>query len=150
MHHYTTRISQLKDLDALAILFDQYRQFYQQPSDIALAKHFIGERMHNHESIILVAEQESTLIGFCQLYPTFCSVEAKKIAVLYDLFVQESARKTETGRGLISAAEAFTKQNGYARLDLSTAKSNFKAQALYESQGWVRDDVFYYYSFDLT
>ncbi len=44
------------------------------------------------------------------------------------------------------AAHEFAASNGFKRLDLTTAKTNTSAQALYESLGWVRDEVFYSYS----
>jgi ribosomal protein S18 acetylase RimI-like enzyme len=44
------------------------------------------------------------------------------------------------------ATHEYATNNGMARLDLSTAKSNLAAQALYESLGWVRDEVFYTYN----
>jgi hypothetical protein len=62
--------------------------------------------MHKRESVILVAEDErSALVGFCQLYPSFCSVEAKPIYVLYDLFVIPSAR--QSGAGSLSHEPRF-------------------------------------------
>ncbi len=134
------------DVISIANLFDQYRQFYEQAPDIALATQFIGDRISKQESIILLAENEGEAIGFCQMYPTFCSVEAAPIVVLYDLFVGKSVRKTGAGRALMLAAQSYAKKNGFARLDLSTAKTNHAAQALYESLGWVRDEVFYHYS----
>ena len=88
----------------------------------------------------------ATLVGFCQLYPSFCSVEAKPIYVLYDLFVAPTTRKTGAGRALMLAAEARARADGKARTDLTTAKTNLRAQALYESLGWVRDEVFYAYN----
>lgn len=146
MADFITRLAMLEDVGQLANLFDQYRQFYEQAPDIALATKFIGERMKNQESVILVAENAGELIGFCQMYPTFCSVEAAPIVVLYDLFVSQAARKTGAGRALMLAAQDYAKQNGFVRLDLSTAKTNVNAQALYESLGWQRDEVFYHYS----
>lgn len=146
MADFITRLAMLEDVGQLANLFDQYRQFYEQAPNIALAKKFIGERMKNQESVILVAENAGELIGFCQMYPTFCSVEALPIVVLYDLFVSQAARKTGAGRALMLAAQDYAKQNGFVRLDLSTAKTNVNAQALYESLGWQRDEVFYHYS----
>ena len=135
------------DLSQLAQLFDAYRQFYVQTPNIALAKTFIAERLNNQDSVILVAENEKqVLIGFCQIYPSFCSVIAAKIGVLYDLFVDASTRNSGTGRALMLAAHEHAKNNGMARLDLTTAKDNLRAQALYESLGWVRDAVFYSYS----
>jgi ribosomal protein S18 acetylase RimI-like enzyme len=146
MADFITRLAMLEDVGQLANLFDQYRQFYEQAPNIALATKFIGERMKNQESVILVAENAGELIGFCQMYPTFCSVEAAPIVVLYDLFVSQAARKTGAGRALMLVAQDYAKQNGFVRLDLSTAKTNVNAQALYESLGWQRDEVFYHYS----
>ena len=145
----TTREARRGDLAAVASLFDQYRQFYEQAPDAALALQFITERFANKESVLLVAQDDAgALVGFCQLYPSFRSVEAKPIYVLYDLFVAPSARKTGAGRALMLAAEARARADGKARMDLTTAKTNRRAQALYESLGWVRDEVFYAYSRD--
>lgn len=143
----TIRDAQQGDLAAVAQLFDAYRQFYEQAPDAALALQFITERFARQESVLLVAEAaDKTLVGFCQLYPSFCSVEARPIYVLYDLFVAPTARQSGAGRALMQAAEARARADGKARMDLTTAKTNHKAQALYESLGWVRDEVFYAYS----
>jgi len=147
----TIRFAQEHDLAELASLFNAYRIFYEQPSDLAVAENFLRERMQNAESVILVADNPEAhpghkLDGFCQLYPTFCSVEAKPIAVLYDLFVAPSARGRGVARRLMLAAQDYAKSSGKARLDLSTAKNNYTAQALYESLGYERDDVFYTYN----
>lgn len=141
------RLAKPHDIEPLAKLFDAYRQFYEQTPDIALASTFIAERLNKQESVIFVAEDgEKQLIGFCQIYPSFCSVAAVKIGVLYDLFVDTNARKTGAGKALMLAAHEYAKNNGFARLDLSTAKTNINAQKLYESLGWVRDEVFYTYN----
>ena len=147
----TIRFAQEHDLAELASLFNAYRIFYEQPSDLAVAENFLRERMQHAESVILVADNPEAhpghkLDGFCQLYPTFCSVEAKPIAVLYDLFVAPSARGRGVARRLMLAAQDYAKSSGKARLDLSTAKNNYTAQALYESLGYERDDVFYTYN----
>ena len=143
----TIRLATIEDLSQLAQLFDAYRQFYEQVPDVALANTFIADRINKQESAIFVAENtEKQLIGFCQIYPSFCSVMAAKIGVLYDLFVDSTARKTGAGRALMLAAHEYAAKNGMVRLDLTTAKDNLRAQALYESLGWVRDEVFYSYS----
>jgi len=139
------------DLPQLAALFDAYRVFYEQPSDITLAKKFIAERLDNKDSVIFVAvDSELKLIGFCQIYSSFCSVIAAKIGVLYDLFVDPSVRKSGAGKALMIAAHEYAVEHGFARLDLTTAKTNLAAQGLYESLGWVRDEVFYSYSKELA
>ena len=147
MNPLFTRPATQSDLPHIAALFDAYRQFYQQAADLDLATEFIGERMRRSESVIFLAENDQReALGFCQLYPTFCSVEAKPILALYDLYVQPSARQLGAGRLLLQAAEQHALGNGFARMDLTTAKTNQAAQSLYESQGWVRDEVFWAYS----
>jgi len=150
MSTFTTRRATLDDLDALAPLFDAYRRFYEQPGDVALASAFLHARLERGESVILVAEGDGALLGFCQLYPTWCSVAAAPIFVLYDLFVDDGVRRSGVGRALMRAAQAFAREAGAVRLDLSTARSNARAQALYESLGWQRDEVYLTYSLSLA
>ena len=143
----TTRLATLADLDVIAALFDAYRQFYEQPPDLALARSFLEDRLQTRDSVVILAfDATKTAVGFCQLYPTFCSVEAKPIYSLYDLFVTPSARRSGAGRVLLRAAEKLAAENGKARMDLTTAKNNQPAQAAYASLGWVRDDLFFTYS----
>ena len=144
------RRAALADLDDLAPLFDAYRRFYEQPGDVALASAYLHDRLERGESAILVAEADGQLLGFCQLYPTWCSVEAARIFVLYDRFVDDGARRSGVGRQLMLAAQAFAREAGAVRLDLSTARTNARAQALYESLGWQRDDVYLTYNLPLA
>jgi ribosomal protein S18 acetylase RimI-like enzyme len=147
MTKIVTRLATLEDLDVVAALFDAYRQFYRQAPDLPRARQFIADRMRRRESVLFVAETEGgRIVGFCQLYPTFCSVRAAHTYVLYDLFVSPHARGTGAGRALMLAAEAHAGQTGAARLELSTAKTNTVAQSLYESLGWQRDETFFVYN----
>jgi ribosomal protein S18 acetylase RimI-like enzyme len=134
------------DVEALARLFDAYRCFYRQPSDPGLARRFVGERLGNGDSIMLVCELDRSLAGFCQLYPSFCSIAAARIHLLYDLFVEPDARRRGVARALMLAARAVARDSGAVRMELQTATSNLPAQALYESLGWVRNDEFQTYS----
>ena len=141
------KTASLDDLNILADLFDAYRQFYEQAPDVLAARNFIEQRLHNNQSIILLAQDNNkNALGFCQLYPTFCSVIAAPIYILSDLFVTPAARRTGAGKKLLLAAEALAKQQSIARLDLTTAKTNLTAQTLYESLGWQRDRVFIAYN----
>ena len=142
-----TRPAESRDLEAVAALFDAYRQFYEKPADLGLARRYITERFERRESVIIVADNAAgDIVGFTQLYPAFCSVLADRTYVLYDLFVTPSARGTGAGRALMEAAEAHARKTGAARLQLETAKTNRIGQSLYESCGWERDELFYVYS----
>ncbi len=148
----TVRRAALVDLAALAPLFDAYRRFYEQPADLARARAFLEARLVRTESAILVASAPGSdaLAGFCQLYPTWCSIAAAPIFVLSDLFVTEGSRRAGIGRALMEAAQDVARDAGAARIDLSTARTNARAQALYESIGWRRDEVYLVYNFPLA
>lgn len=75
------------DIPAISTLFDAYRQFYDMPSDPSLAQRFISERMTRQQSAIFVAERKLEIIGFCQIYFSFCSLFAAPLCILNDLFV---------------------------------------------------------------
>ena len=142
----SVRRAMLADLDALATLFDRYRQFYRQAPDLAGATAFLRERLERGESVVLLAEHGAEALGFTQLYPSFSSVSMARIFVLNDLFVAESARRHGVGEKLLDAAVQHARDAGAVRLTLSTAIDNVAAQALYESAGWKRDDRFYVYN----
>jgi GNAT superfamily N-acetyltransferase len=145
-----TRLAVLSDLDALAPLFDAYRQFYEQPPDLALARAYLGERMARGECVVYVALAPSgELVGFTLLYPSFTSVGAGRIFVLNDLFVQPAARGTRAGVALLEAAKAHARAAGALRLSLRTAHDNTRAQRVYEQNGWRLERTFRQYDFAL-
>lgn len=137
-------------LDAVAKLFDAYRGFYGQPSNLEQSSAFIAERMAGNESaIFLVEDQHGEALGFVQLYPTFSSIDAHRTWLLSDLFTTPAARGRGVGRLLMNTARDFAVATGAKGLVLETATDNFTAQGLYESLGWVRDTGYYTYLLDL-
>ena len=77
-----------------------------------MAERFIAERLRNNESTIFVADEGERLCGFVQLYPSFCSVDAIKIFILYDLYVDAADRKKGVGALLMQKAAEFSKNEG--------------------------------------
>ena len=143
----TVRQAVLTDIEAIARLFDAYRQFYGRPSDKAAAKAFLSERFNHGESVLFMAFENDAAIGFTQLYPSFSSVSMARVFVLNDLFVDTQARGRGAAKKLLSAASEFAASLGAIRLTLSTATTNESAQALYQSAGWKRDEQFFVYHF---
>jgi len=141
----------INEVSNVAKLFDLYRQFYQQKPDIILAEKYIRDRVAKQQSIIYAAvDKKDEMFGFCQIYPTFCSVIAAPMYVLYDLFVLQTKRKMGVGRALLVAAEDNARASGVSRMELSTARSNIGAQLLYQSLGWEQDEVFLTYVRTIT
>ncbi|ANI55352.1 GNAT family N-acetyltransferase [Pseudomonas sp. DR 5-09] len=137
-------------LDAVAKLFDVYRGFYGQPSNLEQSRAFIAERMAGNESAIFLVEDESgEALGFVQLYPTFSSIDAHRTWLLSDLFTTPAARGRGVGRLLMNTVRDFAVEIGAKGLVLETATDNVTAQGLYESLGWVRYTGYYTYTLDL-
>lgn len=129
-------------------LFNQYRIFYKQFSDMGMAKAFIEERLQQNESIIFVAMDGEEPIGFTQLYPKYSSVRMIKNWILNDLFVASDYRKQGIGEQLIKTAMDFAKKQGSAFVQLETAVDNYTAQSLYEAIGFEKqaeDKEFFLY-----
>lgn len=132
----------LDDLDVLAPLFDAYRVFYEQPTDLPRARAFLRERLQRDESVIFLARDGDTGLGFTQLYPTFSSVRTAQVWVLNDLFVAANARGRGTASSLLTVALEHARATGAARMTLSTALTNGTAQRLYDAHGWTRDNAY--------
>ncbi len=143
------RAPQFEDIEELAILFNLYRIFYGQSSNLQAARDFINDRYQNRDSQILVATNHNRLVGFAQLYPSFSSVAMQRIYILNDLFVIEAERHKGIARSLMIAAEASARAAGALRIILSTQVSNITARALYESLNYRKNEEFYYYTLSI-
>ncbi len=141
--------AKLKNVPELANLFDQYRVFYGQKTDIKRAVSFITDRLNKKDSVIFVAHEGSNIVGFTQLYPSFSSTAMKHIWVLNDLFVSHEFRRQKVAQQLMEAARKHATATGAHRIDLATQTSNQSAQKLYTSQNYIKDESFFHYSLKL-
>jgi GNAT superfamily N-acetyltransferase len=130
----------------LVTLFDQYRQFYQRPSDIPGAESFLRDRMDKADSVIFAAGSMSRVTGFIQMYPSHSSVAMQGIWILNDLFVDRSHRRNGIARQLLQRAKQHAQETGAVRIALATQIDNRAAKNLYEKLGYIQDELFHYYS----
>lgn len=143
------RAATADDLDAAARLFDAYRQFYGRPSDRAAARAFLGERLAQRQSMVLLAWRGAEAVGFAQFYPMFSSVRMAPIWVLNDLYVDAMARRLGVARRLLDAAASTARAAGAVRIVLETARENLPARALYRDAGWD-EEATQWYALDLA
>jgi GNAT superfamily N-acetyltransferase len=136
----------VEHIPQLAPLFDAYRQFYRQPSDLAGAADFLRQRMERGESVVFLAVLDGAAVGFTQLYPCFSSTSMKRLWILNDLFVAPQARRSGVAKALMEHARQLALETSAEGLALETAVDNHSAQKLYEQLGWVRDEEFFRYS----
>lgn len=137
----------LENLDQIAVLFNEYRIFYKQPSDIEKATGFLRERIENNESVIFIVTDPELgkVIGFTQLYPSFSSISMRRSWILNDLYVLEEFRGRGAAQQLLDAAQEYANSTCAKGLALSTAVDNIVAQRIYERNGYQRDNEFYSY-----
>jgi ribosomal protein S18 acetylase RimI-like enzyme len=140
--------AQKTHLNLIAPLFDAYRVFYNQPSDLIRAENFIKQRLQNSDSIIFLVtnEAESEAIGFVQIYPSFTSIGTSKIYILNDLYIKPEHRKNGVARQLLQFVQQFAKEEGVVKVVLQTAISNTIAQKLYKSLGYRKEEEFLTYT----
>ena len=142
----TIRRGTTEDIEEIAKLFDAYRVFFGQGSDLLLAQEFLGRRLRNSESVVYCAfTSDERCVGFAQLYPSFSSVSARRIWILNDLFVPGPFRGMGIGTRLLGEIEAFGNETRAKGILIETKASNAGAQKLYESSGYqkVTDRFFY-------
>lgn len=138
------RQATINDVAIVAKMFDAYRMFYQQPSDMKGATEFISERLRLEESVILIAFINEHAVGFTQLFPIFTSVGMQRTWLLNDLYIEPVARGKGIASALLDAAKAHGKSTNSKWLMLQTGATNVAAQALYEKNGWRKEnDLFY-------
>jgi ribosomal protein S18 acetylase RimI-like enzyme len=136
------------DLDAVVELFSRYLEFYGRDLPPGDVRAFVTERFEAGQSMVFVVEVDGAVVGFAQCYPTWSSLSLAPSWVLNDLFVAPGGRGRGAGRALVRAVRVAAREAGAAYVELSTARTNVTAQALYESESFLRDDQFLVYTAD--
>ena len=134
-----------EDLDQLAVLFDEYRQFYGASSNLQQSHEFLRQRFENQESIIFIHIKDDVFTGFVLLYLGFSSVACSTYYILDDVYVSPMFRRQGSARQLIDTAILFARQQNAQRISLETQKNNYQSHQLYEQMGFVKDSEFQTY-----
>ncbi|WP_223198001.1 GNAT family N-acetyltransferase [Maribacter arenosus] len=134
----------MENLNQVVPLFDQYRVFYKQESNVEGAMVFLEERIRKNEAIIFLAFYNDEPAGFTLLYNMFSSVSMQHSYVLNDLFVPLHLRQKRIGETLLNRAKKFCLDKKAKGLALETAINN-PAQKLYEKLNWVKDISSFHY-----
>ena len=134
-----------ENIKDVSLLFNLYRQFYKYKSSPKKTLEYINDRISKKESTIFICYIEKNPSGFVQLYETFDSLNLNKKIILYDLYVKKEYRRNKIAENLMNKAKSYAKKKKYKLIELSTAISNKKAQNLYASLNYKRDNEFYNY-----
>ena len=138
-------LATVEQLESAAFLFDRYRVFYRQPSDLNAAIKFIGERIEQQDAVIFMATEDAKPLGYTQLFPSWSSVSMQRVWILNDLFVLPEHRNRGIAKALMNRAKEHAVATNAVRIVLATEVTNKIGQKLYESMGYSQFDDFYHY-----
>jgi len=137
------------DLDELLPLMRAYCEFYEvAPSDeelLAMSRKLIANP--ELEGVQLIArDDDGTAVGFATGFWTWQTLSASRLGVMNDLFVAEGARGGGHADALIAECAERCRAHGATDLAWQTARTNERAQAVYDRVGATRDDRWLDYS----
>ncbi|MFI6147272.1 GNAT family N-acetyltransferase [Streptomyces sp. NPDC051109] len=141
------RVAGHSDLDVAGGLFRGYLDFYEvKVEDPDAPRAYLAERIRGGESLVLLADVPGAgTVGFAQVYRTFSSLALRPMWILSDLYVDPSGRRTGAGRALLREVLRRAREAGVSGVQLETAYDNHVAQALYEAEGFEREEFHVYF-----
>lgn len=144
------RKAKSEDLDPILnlnkALFDYEMQFSDQYNldwtYSETGKNYFRDRIQSESAIVLVAEENETIIGYIVCYINKYSFRrVNPIAELENMFIDEKYRREGVGKILIQEVKEEAKKKGVKRLKVEALAKNNKALKFYESQGFEDFEV---------
>ncbi len=124
-------------LQAVAQVFDQYRQHYGEPAAPQQTLDWITDRHACGQLAIFAAYRGEELIGLATTVVIPASLRLSQYWQLRDLYVVPGARRCGAARVLIGAVQRAAAEAGALRLSVQTESGNAAALALYRSSGFT-------------
>ena len=131
------------DLEELLPLMRAYCDFYEvAPTDDAL---LVMSRLliddPEREGLQLIArDDDGRAVGFATIFWSWSTLSAARLGVMNDLFVAPEGRGGGYAEALIQACLERAREHGADTLSWSTAKDNYRAQAVYDRVGGKREE----------
>ncbi len=130
------RLAKVKDAEQLLTLNEQFNG--KGETNIDNIKESLS---NNKQELIVVAEEDGVLVGFVciQVKKSFCYSDV--VAEITEVFVDKKYRRRKNASSMIAFAESYCKQHySLHKFELLTGKENYEAQAMYQSQGYKREN----------
>lgn len=140
----------LEHLIPLNNLFDQYRRFYDKPSDLKKSEQFLKERIERKESEIYISWEGNTATGFVQLFSLFSSTRLARYWLLNDLYVHPNYRGEGISKALIEQAKQLCRDTNACGMYLETGMDNDIGNTLYPAMGFKRMSSINFYEWLTT
>ena len=140
----------LEHLIPLNNLFDQYRRFYDKPSDLNKSEQFLMERIEQKESEIYISWEGNTATGFVHLFPLFSSTRLARYWLLNDLYVHPNYRGEGISKALIEQAKQLCRDTNACGMYLETGMENDIGNTLYPAMAFKRMSSVNFYEWSTT
>jgi len=101
----------------------------------------LQKRLGNRQFIVLVAEFNSSIVGFvgCAVFPSFW--ECQKQGLIIDFFVHSAYQRKGAGSELLEALIKHANAENIVELHVSTGWKNEKARKLYGKFGFTEEHL---------
>jgi N-acetylglutamate synthase and related acetyltransferases len=120
----------LSEVDSVVGLYNNYRVFFNQPSDENLARRFVSRQLQHNQSVIFLAsvknKNKNIPVGFVSLYP-LNSKDSIKGWIINDLYVEPDYRDGHVGEALIKTAIAYAKDAGAMFVEVFSGLNDYVA-----------------------
>jgi GNAT superfamily N-acetyltransferase len=120
--------------ELLALLFSQEADF--KPDYEAQSRGLAGIISSPEVGLIVVARQDSQVVGMVNLLYTVSTALGDRVALLEDMVVSPNARGAGVGSRLLEQAIRLARLNGCKRITLLTDSDNESAQRFYQRHGF--------------
>jgi GNAT superfamily N-acetyltransferase len=137
------------DLPDLLPLMRGYCDFYEvAPADDALLEmsRVLIDDPERQGLQLIARDGGGRAVGFATIFWTWSTLSADRLGVMNDLFVSQDARGGGVADALIAACTDECRERAVPELAWQTAKTNLRAQAVYERVGATRDERWLDYS----
>lgn len=142
------RLAREADLDALSVLFHEYRSTSISLENLALladSRAWVDARFQHQDAVFILALEDHKIVGFITLYQGFSSVSLQKYWILNDLYVRISVRGKGCAKELMVFAHDYAVETGAKGIELETGEHNMIAQSLYAGLGYVENTHYKHY-----
>ena len=138
MSAFTVTVVGEGDLDELLPLMRAYCEFYEvDPADadlLGMSRALIADP--DREGVQFIARDEGGKpVGFATVFWTWQTLDAARLAVMNDLYVDPGSRGSGLAEALIGACADQARSHGARSLGWQTALDNDRAQNVYDRLG---------------
>ena len=133
-------------LERILPLIAAYQIFYEQQPDTARNRVFFGRFAGGTPGGIqfVALDDAGEPLGYATLYFLPSSLSGADYCYLSDLFTIPEARSGGVARALLAHASEHAASRGFSSVEWLTARSNERAQRLYDSLPTHKSEWFYY------